>query len=79
MCARAESNFTAQLLRSIRALHILHRNAQRHQVSRRGAPGVDFEGVLGWTPAVKFDTRGRRLVMTLSLSRVAQERYYGET
>jgi len=25
----------AQLLRSIRALHILHRNAQRHQVTRR--------------------------------------------
>ena|SRR5665213_82317 len=35
MLAGAEYNCTAQLLRSIRALHILHRNAQRHQVTRR--------------------------------------------
>jgi hypothetical protein len=34
MLAGAEYNCTAQLLRSIRALHILHRNAQRHQVTR---------------------------------------------
>jgi hypothetical protein len=35
MLAGAEYNCTAQLLRSIRALHILHRNAQLHQVTRR--------------------------------------------
>jgi len=35
MLAGAGYNCTAQLLRSIRALHILHRNAQRHQVTRR--------------------------------------------
>jgi len=37
MLAGAEYYCTAQLLRSIRALRILHRNAQRHQVTRRTA------------------------------------------
>jgi hypothetical protein len=35
MPAGTECDCTAQLLRSFRALHILHRNAQRHQVTRR--------------------------------------------
>src|SRR5665213_2395659 len=42
MLAGAEYNCTAQLLRSIRALHILHRNAQRHQVTRRDTVTSDL-------------------------------------
>ena len=42
MLAGAEYICTAQLLRSIRALHILHRNAQRHQVTRRAPRTVDL-------------------------------------
>jgi hypothetical protein len=42
MPAGTECDCTAQLLRSIRALHILHRNAQRHQVTRRGGPTSDL-------------------------------------
>jgi hypothetical protein len=42
MPARAECHGTAQLLRSFRALHILHRNAQRLQVTRRAAPIDDL-------------------------------------
>ena len=38
MPAGAECDCTAQLLRSFRALHILHRDAQRTQVTRRNAP-----------------------------------------
>ena len=42
MPARAECDCTAQLLRSLRALRILHRNAQRHQVTRRATRTVDL-------------------------------------
>ena len=42
MPARAECDCTAQLLRSIRALHVLHRNAQRSHASRRNARFDEF-------------------------------------
>jgi hypothetical protein len=41
MPAGTECDCTAQLLRSFRALHLLHRNAQRHQVTRRDGPTSD--------------------------------------
>ena len=42
MPAGAECDCTAQLLRSIRALHILHRNAQRPKATRRTTPFDDL-------------------------------------
>jgi hypothetical protein len=42
MPAETECDCTAQLLRSFRALHILHRNAQQHQVTRRVGPIDDL-------------------------------------
>ena len=42
MPAEAECDCTAPLLRSCRALHILHRNAQHSQDTRRSAVTGDF-------------------------------------
>ena len=53
MPAGTECDCTAQLLRSIRALHILHRNAQRHQVTRRNATIVDLTYL--WVVVVVLD------------------------
>jgi hypothetical protein len=42
MPAEAECDCTAPLLRSFRALHILHRNAQHNQDTRRSGVTGDF-------------------------------------
>jgi hypothetical protein len=60
MPAGTECDCTAQLLRSFRALHILHRNAQRHQVTRRGGPtsgstNLDVVVVVGTAVVVVVD------------------------
>ena len=73
MPAGTECDCTAQLLRSFRALHILHRNAQLHQVTRRGDPFDDSTYfrvvVVAGTVVVVVVEWGRVVVVVGTVSR----------
>jgi hypothetical protein len=71
MPAGTECDCTAQLLRSYRALYVMHRNAQRHQVTRRG---VTFDELTYLCADVVVIVVEDECVLTVAVVGVVKER-----